>query len=299
MISSDKVKDARTVVVVIGARSGTSALAGTLGLLGGTLPKRLMGARSSNVKGHFEPVVIAHLHDSLLAEAGSAWDDWRPFPPDWYDTAACPEYAGRLQAAFTEDYGDFRLAVLKEPRMSRLLPLWWRLLGRMGARAAPVFIYRDPMEVAQSLAARDASTLQHGLLYWLRNQLDAEVSTRGMTRSFVLFDELLQDWRKMAARIETEQSIRFPRLDAAGAEVDAFLEPRLRHQRRLVPAAAGADVLTDWTQAVFASFNALRADPADPAALRGLDEVRAAFNRHVRRRVLDDAAAQGARLILS
>lgn len=291
MIGSDKVKDDRTVVVVLGARSGTSALAGTLGLLGCTLPKRLMGARSSNEKGHFEPAAIADLHDSLLAGAGSAWDDWRPFPPGWYDTAACPEYADRLQAAFTEDYGDFRLAVLKEPRMGRLLPLWWRLLGRVGARAVPVFIYRDPTEVAQSLAARDASTLQHGLLYWLRNQLDAEFSTRGMRRSFVLFDELLEDWRRMAARIETEAGVRFSRFHAAGAEVDAFLEPRLRHQRRLAPAAAGADVLTDWTEAVFASFNVLRAAPDDPAALRELDGIRDAFNRHVCSRVPDGAAA--------
>ena len=299
MISSDKVKDARTVLVILGARSGTSALAGTLGMLGGILPKRLMGACSSNEKGHFEPVVIASLHDGLLAGAGSAWDDWRPFPPGWYGTAACPEYMDRLQAAFTEDYGDFRLAVLKEPRMGRLLPLWWRLLGRVGARAAPVFIYRDPMEVARSLAARDASTTQHGLLYWLRNQLDAEFSTRGMRRSFVSFDELLEDWRKVAARIETEGGIRFPQPDAAGAEVDAFLEPRLRHQRRLAWGATGADALTDWTQAVFALFNALRADPADPAALRELDAIRAAFNRHTHGRALDDAAAREARLILS
>ena len=298
MISSDEVKNARTVIVILGARSGTSALAGTLGMLGGTLPKRLMGGCSSNEKGHFEPVVIANLHDSLLAGAGSAWDDWRPFPPGWYGTAACPEYMERLQAAFTEDYGDFRLAVLKEPRMGRLLPLWWRLLGRMGARAVPVFIYRDPVEVAQSLAARDASTMRHGLLYWLRNQLDAESATRGMERSFVLFDELLEDWRKTAARIETEQGIRFPRLDAAGAEVDAFLEPRLRHQRRLAPAVRGADVLTDWAQAVFALFNMLRADPADPHALRELDAIRAVFNRHTRSRALDDVAAREARLIL-
>jgi hypothetical protein len=299
MISSDKVKDARTVVVVLGARSGTSALAGTLGMLGCVLPKRLMGACSSNEKGHFEPIVIANLHDSLLAEAGSAWDDWRLFPPGWHDTAACPEYLDRLQAAFTEDYGDFSLAVLKEPRMGRLLPLWWRLLGRVGAQAAPVFIYRDPVEVAQSLATRDASTMLHGLLYWLRNQLDAEFFTRGMRRSFVLFDELLEDWRKVASRIETEQDIRFPRLDAAGAEVDAFLEPRLRHQRRLAPAIAGTDVLTDWTQAVFALFNALRADPADPAALQKLDGIRAAFNRHTHSRTLDDAAVREAKLILS
>lgn len=298
MISSDKVKDAQ-VVVVLGARSGTSALVGTLGMLGCTLPKRLMGPASSNEKGHFEPVVIANLHDSLLAEAGSAWDDWRPFPPGWYDTASCPEYLDRLQAAFNEDYGDFRLAVLKEPRMGRLLPLWWRLLDQVGARAAPVFIYRDPVEVAQSLAARDASSIRHGLLYWLRNQLDAEASTRGMRRSFVLFDDLLQDWREVAGRIGTEQDIRFPRLDVAGMEVDAFLEPRLRHQRRLAPSSGGDDVLTNWTQAVFAGFNALRADPADQAALRELDGIRAAFDRDAAGRALGDAAAREAKLIPS
>ena len=291
MTSSDKARNARTVVVVLGARSGTSALAGTLGLLGCTLPKRLMGARSSNEKGHFEPAVIAHLHDDLLASAGSAWDDWRPFPPGWYGTAACSEHMDRLHAAFTEDYGDAPLAVLKEPRMGRLLPLWWRLLARMGARPAPVFIFRDPLEVAQSLAARDASTVRHGLLYWLRNQLDAEFATRGLRRSFVSFDELLGDWRAAARRIEAEADVRFPRLGTAGADVDAFLEPRLRHQRRRFPAAGGADALAGWTDAVFAVLNALRADPDAPAALRELDDIRAAFNRYVRVRASEEAAS--------
>ncbi len=240
-----------------------------------------MGACSSNEKGHFEPADIAVLHDSLLAGAGSSWDDWRAFPQSWYGTTAYPAYLGRLQTAFLEDYGDFTLAVLKEPRMCRLLPLWWRLLAQVGAQAAPIFIYRDPIEVAQSLAARDASTMLHGLRYWLRNQLDSEFSTRGMRRSFVLFDELLDDWRAVMRRIETEQGLRFPNQDAAGhAKVDAFLEPRLRHQRRLAQGVVGTSTLTEWAQAVFNLFNALRTSTADQAAMRELDHIRAAFNRY-------------------
>ncbi len=270
-------------MVVLGARSGTSALAGTLGMLGCTLPRHLMGACSSNEKGHFEPADIANLHDSLLAEAGSSWDDWRAFPQNWYSSAAYPIYLNQLRAVFLDDYGDFTLAVLKEPRMCRLLPLWWRLLARVGAHAAPIFIYRDPIEVARSLAARDASTMLHGLMYWLRNQLDSEFSTRGLSRSFVLFDELLDDWRKVMRRIEAEQSIRFPEQDEASrAKVDAFLEPRLRHQHRLAPGIVGTGALTDWVQAVFALFNALRTDPADHAAMQELDRIRAAFNRYTR-----------------
>lgn len=273
--------DARVVVIVLGARSGTSALAGTLGALGCTLPRHLMGACSSNEKGHFEPADIAVLHDDLLAEAGSSWDDWRAFPQSWYGTTAYPAYLDRLQTTFLEDYGDFTLAVLKEPRMCRLLPLWWRLLARAGVQAAPVFIYRDPMEVAQSLAARDASTMLHGLLYWLRNQLDSEFSTRGLRRSFVLFDELLDDWRAVMRRIETEQGLRFPNQDASDrAKVDAFLEPRLRHQRRLAPGVVGTSTLTEWAQTVFALFNALRTDPANQAAMHELDHTREAFNRY-------------------
>jgi len=274
-------QNARVVVIVLGARSGTSALAGTLGMLGCTLPRHLMGACSSNEKGHFEPADIADVHDALLADAGSAWDDWRAFPQRWYDSAAYPVYLERLQAAFLDDYGDFTLAVLKEPRMCRLLPLWWQLLARVGAQPAPVFIYRDPIEVAQSLAARDASTMLHGLLYWLRNQLDSELSTRGLLRSFVLFDELLDDWRKVARRIEAEQAIRFPNQDnASQAKVDAFLEPRLRHQHRIATGVVGMGALTDWAQAVFALFNALRTDPADQAAIRELDHIRAALDRY-------------------
>lgn len=269
----------RVVIVVLGARSGTSALAGTLGLLGGTLPKHLMGARSSNVKGHFEPEDIADLHDELLAEVGSAWDDWRVFPQAWYRSPAFPIHLARLRAAFLDDYGDFILAVLKEPRMCRLLPLWWSLLKEIEARPAPVFIYRDPVEVAQSLSARDASTRRHGLVYWLRNQLEAEFSTRRMLRSFVNFDELLDDWRQVISRVEAELHIRLPgHSELSHAEVDAFIEPALRHQHRPVLSIESVDPVTDWARTVFACYNALRLHSSDLSAMRELDRIRTTFD---------------------
>ena len=275
---------ASVVIVVLGARSGTSALVGTLGMLGATLPKRLMGAHSSNLKGHFEPEDIASLHDLLLAEIGSAWDDYRAFPHAWYLSSAMATHLARLRAAFLENYGDFSLAVLKEPRMIRFLPLWWRLLKEMNARPAPILAYRDPFEVAQSLAARDASTKMHGLRYWLRNQLDAESLTRGMTRSFVLFDELLNDWRRVVSRIEMEMRIHLPaHCKRSHAEVDAFLDPTLRHQHRCAPRNVGIDVLGDWAQTVFECFNVLRAEPTDHPAMRELDHIRAAFESAMQR----------------
>ena len=272
---ADSRTDDRVCVVVLGARSGTSALAGTLGLLGGKLPRNLLGATSSNQKGHFEPWDIARLHDSLLAEIGSVWHDWRPIPSAWYDTPACAAHMDLLQAAFIYDYDDFTLAILKEPPMCRLLPLWWRLLDRVDARPAPILAYRDPFEVAQSLQARDGSTMMHGLLYWLRNQLDAELFTRGMRRSFVLFDDLLRDWSGVIDRIEADLPIHFPaRSHEHHDAVNAFLEPSLRHQHRQAPCPGNLDEVAEMAVHVFELFHALRTNPGDSRSLRELADRR-------------------------
>lgn len=73
----------RTVLTVLGARSGTSALAGTFGIIGCALPKNLIAANWANTKGYFEPSDIAALHDDMLASIGSIWSDYREFPASW------------------------------------------------------------------------------------------------------------------------------------------------------------------------------------------------------------------------
>ena len=158
-------KRTRTVLTVLGARSGTSALAGTLGILGGTLPKNLMGSAPSNIKGHFEPQVFAEIHDKLLASVGSVWSDWREFPQTWFRSAEAQQYRLKLTALFLENYGDALLTIVKEPRMCRLLPLWDGVFEDLKAKPVFCFIDRDPLEVAASLKARDGSSLTDGLLY--------------------------------------------------------------------------------------------------------------------------------------
>ena len=47
--------------------------------LGAALPENLLGANSTNETGHWEPQQLIDLHEQMLNEAGSRWDDWRPF----------------------------------------------------------------------------------------------------------------------------------------------------------------------------------------------------------------------------
>jgi hypothetical protein len=44
-------------------------------LLGAALPKKLLEVAPGNEAGHWEPIELVSLHDQMLAEAGSRWDD--------------------------------------------------------------------------------------------------------------------------------------------------------------------------------------------------------------------------------
>ncbi len=189
------------VIIVLGARSGTSALAGALGLLGCTLPQNLMAASQCNAKGHFEPQDLADLHDVILASVGSSWNDWHEFPQSWFKSADATQARSRLTDAYLANYGQTPLSVLKEPRICRLLPLWLEVFESLNLRPAFCFIDRSPVEVAMSLKLRDGSSMEQGLRYYIRNHLDAERDSRGHDRVVISYDELLTDWQSATGKI--------------------------------------------------------------------------------------------------
>ena len=119
------------------------------------------------------------LHDRLLAEAGSAWDDWGAARPAPASPGARRRREAALAAAFTAEFGeDFGLAVLKDPRICRFVPLWRAVLAELGAAPGRCCPLRHPLEVAGSLARRDGMAEEEALLLWLRHMLEAEAATR-------------------------------------------------------------------------------------------------------------------------
>lgn len=267
----------QTIITVIGARSGSSALAGTLGRLGCALPKNIMEADWANTKGYFEPKDLANLHDELLKSVGSDWSDWREFPNSWFDSIDAVKWRGRLAEAFVENYGDASLAVLKEPRMCRMLPLWDKVFEDLGALSVFCFIDRNPVEVAASLHARDGSSLTQGLRYYIRNHLDAEFATRNRLRAFVTYDALLTDWRKTVGYVSRKLRVGFTNSAIEQSQVDAFLEHSLRHQNSCAVHCPTDDSFT-MALNVHEAFTYLAADYSKRRAMRQLDKLRATFN---------------------
>ena len=63
------------------------------------------------------------------------------------------------------------LFVVKDPRISKLLPLWIELLAEIDVDLVVVMAFRNPLEVAESLAKRDLMPLASSLLLYFTSYL--------------------------------------------------------------------------------------------------------------------------------
>jgi hypothetical protein len=260
-------------------RSGTSALTGMLARLGVTMPRTLMPADDHNPLGYWESSVFCDFHDRLLASAGTSWDSWSRVEMNAIDTATLDGYAQEFDSILVREFGEAPLFAVKDPRICRLVPCWEHWLARAGVTAAPLHVWRDPADVARSLAARDRLVTEHALLLWLRHMLDAERATRGRPRVFVRYDEVLADWRTLARRTTETLGLAWPCcLEAVTCEIDSFLQSTLRHHG---PASSRLDVsrqLTRWIEETLAAYAAL-ARAEDHAATASLDAITDDFER--------------------
>lgn len=271
----------RIAIVVLGMhRSGTSALTRVLSLLGADLPKYVMGAAPTNEAGHWEPDRLVALHDEMLTEARGDWADWRRF-----DTASLgPErlafYRQRIQEELAVEFGTSTLFVIKDPRVSRFVPLYADVFRRLGIDDRYVLCLRNPLSVAQSLTSRDGLPPAAGLVLWLRHVLDAEIATRSRTRCVIQFEALLDDWRSVVQQITDELRVSWPigAVDGARA-IEEFLRQELDHHRTSSSELADWPAAQGWVMDAYRASQMLSANMKASRAEAVLDRVRLEFDR--------------------
>jgi hypothetical protein len=144
-------------------RSGTSALARVaeaIGLPSGGLD---MGPAPDNPRGFFERRDVVKVNDSWLADLGGSW--WAP--PEMTSTTWRTLDRDRLAAdrsalgLFDPGQGPW---MVKDPRISLLMPLW----DRLALQTLPAVVaVRDPREVAGSLELRNGIPARRALALWI------------------------------------------------------------------------------------------------------------------------------------
>jgi hypothetical protein len=221
----------RQGILILGMhRSGTSAVARVINLLGARSPAHLMPATPSNPRGHWESDSIFTIHEEMLKAAGTAWDDWRRVDPNWFASSQADIYRQQLKRAVITEYGEDRLLYIKDPRICRFVPFWVGILDELNITPSVIFSVRNPLEVAYSLERRDSFSLEKSLLLWLRHTLDAENATRRLPRFFVDFEQLLTDWQACMLSAGTKLGISWPKYsDVTKAQIEEFLDYELRH----------------------------------------------------------------------
>ncbi|TFL15941.1 hypothetical protein [Jannaschia formosa] len=273
----------RKALIVLGMhRSGTSALAGLLNTLGGDGPATPMQATKENPQGYFESERLHRLHDDMLRSAGTNWCDYRPIPETWLRSSKADEYREYLGAAIEKEYGRSGFFVVKDPRVCRFASLWIDLLYEMGVEPIAIHISRNPLEVAESLHARDNFSRDYSYLLWLRHVLDAEVSTRDLRRSFTSYDNLLENWPGVAQKLGDELEIHWPRFSHINAEtLNSSVKQELKHHRISPEAVLDNPLLSNWLRETFSIFRNWEKTGENLDDHARLDQVRQVFNESV------------------
>lgn len=262
-------------IIVLGMhRSGTSALAGILNLLGVDLGPDLLPAAPDNPKGFWEHKAILDVHESLLRALDLSWDLPASFKLDWLSDDRIEPFRHRLTEIVRRDFGASELWGLKDPRMCRLLPLWHSVFTEI--ECSPVFVHviRNPMEVAASLERRNSFSLRKSVLLWLMHVLEAELHSKGFPRAFITHDQLMENWRGTMERVGRVLDITWPRtIDEAKSEIEQFLEAKLKHHNLESNELGGHADIPDYVMKTYeallkATVIADRESPVDLSSYR-------------------------------
>ncbi len=251
----------RIAILVLGMhRSGTSALTWLIGRLGATLPADAIEPTPENPRGYWESTGLVAIDNQLLRTARSSWFDPRPLDLSRLAPDALPNLRHLMRDAMTRAFGHAPLFVVKDPRQCRFVPVVAQALAEMDVTPRAVLMLRPMAEISASLASRDGTSPAYAHLLCLRHMIDAERGSRGMARVVVDYDAMLADWRDTARRLSPLLGRDETLDEALAAEVDAFIDPSLRHHKRQrealeEPLASLVAQIEDGLQALVATDN--------------------------------------------
>ena len=222
----------KNCLIILGpGRSGTSALAGVLNLLGVFMGKQILKGDQYNRKGYYENEKIISLNKKLFLLIKSSIYDLSP--PDkkiFYKLVSEEKLNEQAYSILENDYSQFSIWGIKSPGMLEFFFFWENILKKQNIEIKILIPYRNPLEVAWSYFYGNRTSLKKWMLLWAKNILYAEYFSRKYKRVFVHYDKLLRNPKKVLKIIQDRLEILFPQnIESKIKEINKFLEEELKH----------------------------------------------------------------------
>jgi hypothetical protein len=221
----------RAVLVLGMHRSGTSALARGLQMLGVFLGSDFLSPQPDNPTGYWEDRNIFEINERLLAVFGLKWEDVALIDEArWHEQAVEPLLAEAVQYLRSQ-FVSRPLWGFKDPRTIRLLPFWRSVLQRLEIDECYLVVIRNPRSVANSLMRRHGMDAVTAHLLWLVYVVPN--LSQIANRPFLVadYDIVMAEPRQQLERIAHGLKLPLNNASKAGIEEFAsnFLDQSLRH----------------------------------------------------------------------
>lgn len=246
-----------TLLFVLGMhRSGTSAVTHFIHRLGAAIADNLLEPMAGvNAQGFWEDGDVVAINERLLAVAGQRWYDSDPLALDESDPAVqalATEARARLEAG----YADRRVAVVKDPRLCRLLPFWLERCRECGIEPGFVHVLRHPFAVAKSLHKRDGIPYEYSLLLWLTYTLESIRHAAGEPIMVVDFEQVLSNPHRLALLLQKHGQALADDPSAVQEAAHAAFNRELRTQDARLDAGVGCAALVHFAEQVYQELRA-------------------------------------------
>ncbi len=159
----------KELVVVLGMhRSGTSVLTKGIAELG-YLVDETMEATEDNAKGYFENKDLVGLNDEILDELKLEWSTCDLIILNRCQTflpIIIEKYEKRAIELLENLFLKSEKCVVKDPRISILMPFWEYIFNKINIKYNYVLALRNPLEVSNSFVSRKNGSIDEGLKVW-------------------------------------------------------------------------------------------------------------------------------------
>lgn len=221
----------RAVIVIGMHRSGTSALARGLQMLGVYLGNNFLDIRPDNPTGYWEDKNIYQLNERLLAALGLRWEEVALIDDTLWNKPQVEILRSEAVDYLRSQFVSHPLWGFKDPRTVRLLPFWQSALRRLDVDESYLVVIRNPRSVALSLLKRHGMDEITAHFLWLVYMVPYLSEIAGKPFIVADYDMVMADPRQQIERIA--RGLKIPLNESARAAIERFagdfLDPKLRH----------------------------------------------------------------------